>query len=385
MPPKTSAAAGTAGNSSGTTRIRVSDKTLTQFTSNLAVLQDAGLPIVRSLKILEGQTKVGPFKKVLTALYEDVESGNSLSEAMTKHPGVFDPLYANMVKAGEAGGILDTILLRLSEFKEKSQRLKSKVQGAMVYPIVVTIVAAGLLTFITVFVIPKFRTVFASIPGPGGKPLELPALTRFVLGFAEWMLPGKRFMLTDEGGRGWGIVWIPAVLLTVWFGCKAYNKTPAGRQFFDRLKLRSPLVGPVTRLNLVARFARTLGTLLSSGVPILDALNIVRGAIDNVILQDAIQKVHDAIKEGENMAEPLGKSGIFDDMVVNMIDVGEETGELDKMLIRIADNYDQQVDIRLQALVSILEPTLIVLMGVAVGTIVFAIFMPMLQLVQSLA
>ena len=381
MPPKTSAGGGSAGHS----RIRVSEKVLTQFTSNLAVLQDAGLPIVRSLKILEGQTKVGPFKKVLTLVHEDVESGSSLSEAMAKHPGVFDPLYTNMVKAGEAGGILDTILLRLSEFKEKSQRLKSKVRGAMVYPIVVTIVACGLLTFITVFVVPKFRTVFASIPGPGGKPLELPALTRFVLGFAEWMLPGKRFLLPDEGGRGWGIVWIPAVLLAVWFGIVAAYRTPGGRAFFDRLKLRAPLFGPITRMNLVARFSRTLGTLLSSGVPILDALNIVKGAVDNLILQNAIQGVHDSIKEGENMAEPLGKSGIFDDMVVNMIDVGEETGELDKMLIRIADNYDGQVDVRLQALVSILEPTLIVFMGVAVGLIVFAIFMPMLQLVQSLA
>jgi type IV pilus assembly protein PilC len=381
MPPKNSAAAGGAG----TSRVRISEKTLTQFTSNLAVLQDAGLPIVRSLKILEGQTKVGPFKKVLTAVHEDVESGSSLSDAMAKHPGVFDSLYTNMVKAGEAGGILDTILLRLSEFKEKSQRLRSKVQGAMVYPIVVCIVASGLLGFITVFVVPKFREVFNSIPGPGGRPLELPALTRFVLGFAEWMLPGEKFLLTDARGRGWGIVWIPGVLIAIFFGCKAAARTPGGRQFFDRLKLRAPLFGPVTRMGIVARFSRTLGTLLSSGVPILDALNIVRGSIDNVILQNAIQGVHDAIKEGENMAEPLGKSGIFDDMVVNMIDVGEETGELDKMLIRIADNYDQQVDVRLQALVSILEPTLIVLMGVAVGLIVFAIFMPMLQLVQSLA
>jgi type IV pilus assembly protein PilC len=381
MPPKISAGAGSAG----TSRIRVSEKTLTQFTSNLAVLQDAGLPIVRSLKILEGQTKIGPFKKVLTAVHEDVESGSSLSEAMAKHPGVFDPLYTNMVKAGEAGGILDTILLRLSEFKEKSQRLRSKVQGAMVYPIVVSLVACGLLTFITVFVVPKFREVFASIPGPGGRPLELPALTQVVLGVAEWMLPGNRFMLPDEKGRGWGIVWIPLILLAIFFGIKAATRTPGGRQFFDRLKLRLPLFGPVTRMGIVARFTRTLGTLLSSGVPILDALNIVKGSIDNVVLQDAIQGVHDSIKEGENMAEPLGKSGIFDDMVVNMIDVGEETGELDKMLIRIADNYDQQVDVRLQALVSILEPTLIVFMGVAVGLIVFAIFMPMLQLVQSLA
>jgi type IV pilus assembly protein PilC len=198
------------------------------------------------------------------------------------------------------------------------------------------------------------------------------------------MLPGNRFMLPDEKGRGWGIVWIPLILLAIFFGIKAATRTPGGRQFFDRLKLRLPLFGPVTRMGIVARFTRTLGTLLSSGVPILDALNIVKGSIDNVVLQDAIQGVHDSIKEGENMAEPLGKSGIFDDMVVNMIDVGEETGELDKMLIRIADNYDQQCDVKLTALISILEPALIVVMGGAVAIIVFAIFLPMLKIVESI-
>jgi type IV pilus assembly protein PilC len=381
MPAKAAAgrattAGGASGGTSASTRTRVSDKVLTEFTSNLSVLQDAGLPIVRSLKILEGQTRMGAFKKVLVALHEDVESGSSLSEAMAKHPGVFDALYTNMVKAGEAGGILDTILLRLSEFKEKSQRLRSKVRGALVYPIVVSVVAASLLTFIVVFVVPKFKEVFSQIPGPGGEPLELPALTQVVLGFAEWMLP------TEEGG--WGIVILPGIIVALIVGVKAFSATPGGRRFFDGLRLRAPLFGPVTKMSMVARFTRTLGTLLSSGVPILDSLDIVKGSIDNLVLQDAIQAVHDAIKEGESMAEPLGKSGIFDDMVVNMIDVGEETGELDKMLIRIADTYDQQVDVRLQALVSILEPTLIVLMGAAVGTIVFSIFLPMLQLVQNL-
>jgi type IV pilus assembly protein PilC len=319
---------------------------------------------------------MGAFKKVLVAIHEDVESGSSLSEAMAKHPGVFDALYTNMVKAGEAGGILDTILLRLSEFKEKSQRLRSKVRGAMVYPIVVSVVAALLLTFIVVFVVPRFKEVFSQIPGPGGRPLELPLLTRMVLGFAEWMLP------TEQGG--WGIVIVPGIIVVLIVAVKGFSATPGGRRFFDGLKLRAPLFGPVTKMSLVARFTRTLGTLLSSGVPILDSLDIVKGSVDNVVLQESIQSVHDAIKEGESMAEPLGKSGIFDDMVVNMIDVGEETGELDKMLVRIADNYDGQVDVRLQALVSILEPTLIVLMGAAVGTIVFSIFLPMLQLVQSL-
>ncbi len=374
MPPKASPATATA-KATGT-RTRVSDKTLTSFTSNLAILQDAGLPIVRSLKILEGQTKIGPFKKTLVAVYEDVESGSSLSEAMGKHPGVFDSLYVNMVKAGEAGGILDTILTRLSEFKEKSQRLRSRVRGAMFYPLTVSIVATGLLTFIMVIVVPKFKEVYSQITTPQGKPLELPGITKALLAFAEWLLP------TSEGG--WGIVIGPVAIIVIYLIVRAIAATQGGRHFLDGFKLKLPIFGPVTKMTIIARFSRTLGTLLSSGVPILEALTIVKGAISNVVLQEAVQDVHDAIREGEGMAEPLGKSGIFDDMVVNMIDVGEETGELDKMLIRIADNYDQQVDVRLTAMISILEPSLIVVMGGAVAFIVFAIFLPMLKIVESL-
>jgi type IV pilus assembly protein PilC len=372
MPPKAPTAAAT----SGSTKTKVSDKVLTQFTSNLAILQDAGLPIVRSLKILEGQTKVGPFKTTLSHLCEDVESGNSLSEAMSKHPGVFDSLYTNMVKAGEAGGILDTILQRLAEFKEKSQRLRNKVKGAAAYPIVVMLVACLLLTFIMVFVVPKFKEVYSQITTADGKKLELPGITKALIAFAEWLLP------TDKGG--YGIVILPVILLAIWGIFRAWGATAAGRRMLDGWKIRAPVFGPVTKMTIIARFARTLGTLLSSGVPILEALSIVRGSIANVVLQDAVQSVHDAIKEGEGMAEPLGKSGIFDDMVVNMIDVGEETGELDKMLIRIADNYDQQVDVKITALVSILEPALIVFMGGAVALIVFAIFLPMLKIVESI-
>ncbi len=375
MPPKASAAAAGGAKAS---RTRVSEKVLTEFTSNLAVLQDAGLPIVRSLKILEGQTRVGPFKKTLVGVYEDVESGNSLSEAMAKHPGVFDALYTNMVKAGEAGGILDTILQRLAEFKEKSQKLRRKVQGAMFYPVVVTIVATGLLGFIMVFVVPKFKQVYSTITTKDGKPLELPAITTFLLDAADWLIHGT------ENFKVPGAVILPVLLILIFIALQAAARTKGGRAFFDGLWLKTPVLGPVVRMTIVARFTRTLGTLLNSGVPILEALNIVRGAIGNVHLQAAIQRVHDAIKEGETMAEPLGKSGIFDDMVVNMIDVGEETGELDKMLIRIADNYDDQVDVRLNALISILEPALIVVMGGAVACIVFAIFLPMLKIVESL-
>jgi type IV pilus assembly protein PilC len=375
MPPKASAAGG--GGSTGS-KTRVSEKVLTDFTTNLAVLQDAGLPIVRSLKILEGQTKVGPFKKTLTGVYEDVESGNSLSEAMAKHPGVFDSLYTNMVKAGEAGGILDTILQRLAEFKEKSQKLKTKVQGAMFYPVVVTLVATGLLGFIMVFVVPKFKQVYSTLTTPDGRPLELPEITQFLLGFAEWLLKGTETIPVP------GLVILPVLLVLLFIALKAAAATAGGKSFLDGLALKTPVLGPVVRMTIVARFTRTLGTLLNSGVPILEALNICRGSIGNIHLQNALKKVHDAIKEGETMAEPLGKSGIFDDMVVNMIDVGEETGELDKMLIRIADNYDDQVDVKLNALISILEPLLIVVMGGCVAVIVFAIFLPMLKIVESI-
>jgi type IV pilus assembly protein PilC len=372
MPPKATTAAATSGG----TKTKVSDKVLTQFTSNLAILQDAGLPIVRSLKILEGQTKVGPFKTTLAHLSEDVESGNSLSEAMSKHPGVFDSLYTNMVKAGEAGGILDTILQRLAEFKEKSQRLRNRIQGAMVYPLVVSGVAILLLGFIMVFVVPKFKEVYSQITTPDGKKLELPGITQALISFAEWLLPTKN--------GGYGIIILPVVVVVLVLLFKGWGATAGGRRTIDSWKIKAPVFGPVTKMTIIARFARTLGTLLSSGVPILEALNIVRGSIPNVVLQDAVQSVHDAIKEGEGMAEPLGKSGIFDDMVVNMIDVGEETGELDKMLIRIADNYDQQCDVKLTALISILEPALIVVMGGAVAIIVFAIFLPMLKIVESI-
>ncbi len=374
MPPKASGGGGQKASS----RTKVSEKVLTDFTSNLAVLQDAGLPIVRSLKILEGQTKVGPFKRTLVGVYEDVESGNSLSEAMGKHPGVFDSLYTNMVKAGEAGGILDTILQRLAEFKEKSQKLRAKVQGAMFYPVVVTIVATGLLGFIMVFVVPKFKLVYSTITTPDGRKLELPAITTFLLDLAEWLLKGTPDIPIP------GLVILPIVAILLFVGLKLFFRTPPGRSMFDRFKLNAPVLGPVVKMTIVARFTRTLGTLLSSGVPILEALSICKGSIDNVHLQTAVQKVHDAIKEGETMAEPLGKSGIFDDMVVNMIDVGEETGELDKMLTRIADNYDDQVEVKLNALISVLEPALIVVMGGAVAVIVTAIFLPMLKIVESI-
>jgi type IV pilus assembly protein PilC len=352
---------------------RVSDKSLTMFTSQLAILQDAGLPIVRCMKILEGQMKPGFFKWVVGSVTEDVESGSALSDALAKHPGVFDDLYVNMVRAGEAGGVLDTILARLSEFKEKAQRLRKRVISASIYPIVVMCVATIILLGIMVFVVPRFEQVFKDIAAG-----ELPALT-------QTMQKVSKFLVGTNGLFPFcGMAYIVIFILLFVVVLKVVKLTAGGKRFFDRTKLVLPLIGTLTRKTIVARFARTFGTLIQSGVPILEALNIVRDSIGNVVLRDAVTRVHDAIREGENIAEPLGESGIFDDIVVNMIDVGEETGELDKMLLKVADTYDEEVDLAVASLVSVLEPALIVFMGVAVGLIVISLFLPLLKIVESI-
>jgi type IV pilus assembly protein PilC len=355
----------------------IDEEDLTRFTTQLSVLQDAGLPIVRCLKILEGQMKPGLFKRTLMAVTEDVEAGSPLSEALSKHPAVFDSLYTNMVKAGEAGGVLDTILLRLAEFKEKSIRLRNRVKSAMIYPVVVLSFAGLILAGIIIFVIPKFETIFKEVGSSKG--MKLPAITLFMQGFSKWLAKGEH---SPAHIPGWilCLVFIPVA----WGVFKLVASRPGGRKTFDRLKLRAPVFGNIVRKTLVARFSRTFGTLISSGVPILEALNIVRGAIDNVIVQSAIDGVRDSIREGEGIAAPLGASGVFDDIVVNMVDVGEETGELDKMLIKVADNYDEDVDNAVNGLVSILQPLLIVLLGGAVFVIVLSVFLPMLQLINTL-
>jgi type IV pilus assembly protein PilC len=346
-------------------RGRVSVKALTQFTSQLSTLQDAGLPIVRSLKILEGQMDRGPFKSTLVGVTEDVESGSALSDALAKHPNAFDGLYVNMVKAGEAGGVLDVILARLAGFMDKAQKLRRRVRGAMIYPSVVLFVTISILLLIMIFVVPKFEEVFKQIPGIG----ELPGITKGLQAVSKFLV------------ERWYAV-LAAVLLLV-FGWKAFRRTPPGRRFADRMTLRLPIVGRLTKKVVVARFTRTLGTLVASGVPILEALQICRNTAGNVVLETALERVHDSVKEGESIAEPLGQSGIFDDIVVNMIDVGEETGELDKMLIKIADNYDDEVDVEVSSLVSVIEPILILFMGGAVFIIVLGLFLPLMKLIQG--
>lgn len=348
----------------------VSEKQLTQFTVQLSTLQDAGLPIVSCLKILEGQLPKGGFKNTLISVTDDVESGASLSEALAKHPRSFDGLYVNMVRAGEAGGVLDVILARLASFKEKSEKLRRRVKGAAMYPVAVLIVIVLILLFIMTSVVPKFEEVFRGLPG-GEK--GLPAITTAMMTISGWLVAYWWAFLIAMVMAFKGIPWL--------IGLSA-----GGRYFLDEFKLRAPLIGPLYKKILVARFTRTFGTLISSGVPILEALDIVTHAAGNVVMARVIGEVHDAIREGESIAEPLGnqKVKIFDDLVVNMIDVGEKTGELDKMLIKVADNFDEEVDVAVGSLTSLLEPLLIVVMGGAVFAIVLALFLPLLSIIDQL-
>lgn len=342
----------------------VSMRQLTTFTQQLSTLQDAGLPIVRSLKILEGQLKPSLLKNTLMEVAEDVESGSTLSEAMSKHPRAFDRLYIGMIKAGEAGGVLDTILDRLSLFMEKSLKLRKKVIGALIYPAVVTIVAVAILAGIMNFVIPAFQKMFKEVG------VSLPVMTELLL------------FVADIVQNYWYL--IPGVPLIAVLGYKGIGSTPKGKFFLDKMLLHLPIFGTIIHKSSISRFARTLGTLIQSGVPILESLSITREATSNDVIAKAIDDVHTSIREGESIARPLQESGVFDDMLVNMIDIGEETGELDKMLVKIADNYDDDVDIAVESLTSIIEPVLIVGMGGAVGFIVIALFLPLIELIQKL-
>lgn len=342
----------------------VSNKAKTIFTRQLSTLQDAGLPVLRSLRILEGQGKPGPLKNTLGDVITDIESGLALSEALSKHPRVFDKLYVNMVKAGEAGGALEVILQRLADFMEKAQTLKRKVTGAMVYPLVVILVAVGILSFIMYFIVPKFKTIFADFG------ITLPGMTQFLIDMSDFVVD-----------YWWSIPLIPFMFVIL---VKLIGKFRRGRFVIDWVKLRLPVFGGIIRKVIIARTTRTLGTLVSSGVPILESLIICRDTSGNAIFERAYQKVYDSIREGESIAAPLKETRVVNDMVVNMIDVGEETGDLDSMLYKIADNYDEEVDVAVEGLVSLLEPLMIVFLGGIIGFIVIALFMPLIKLITEL-
>jgi type IV pilus assembly protein PilC len=343
----------------------VSQKMLTIFTRQFSTLQDAGLPVLRSLRILERQMKPSVLKNSLIDVVEDVESGMTLSEAMGRHPKAFDRLYVNMVKAGEAGGALEVILQRLAEFKEKSQSLKRKIIGAMVYPAVVIMVAVSILIFIMVMIIPKFKKIFDEFG------LQLPDMTKILIDTSMWM---KDY---------WYV--IPLFPLGFYLLVKLIRLSRAGNYALDRITLWIPIVGGLVEKTIVARTMRTLGTLVSSGVPILEALSIVKDTANNAVFERMFQRVLESIREGDTIADPLKESRLVDDMVVNMVEVGEETGDLDTMLYKVADFYDEEVDTMVKSMISLLEPIMIVFLGLTIGGIVISLFLPLIKLLEGLS
>jgi type IV pilus assembly protein PilC len=351
---------------------KVKTKHMTTFTRQLSTLQDAGLPLLRSLQILEVQQKPGLLKQTLQGVVEEVEGGSSLSEAMSKYPKAFNPLYCKMVAAGEVGGVLDVILQRLADFMEKAQRLKRKIIGALVYPIAVIVVAVAIVTAIMYFIIPKFEEIFRDFG------VDLPPLTVFLTDTSRWVAgnqPGQEFP-----GAVYIVLGVPAIFILF----KLVRITKPGKVVIDTTLIYMPIVGKLVRKTTVARFTRTLGTLISAGVPILEAITITKETCGNYVFEKALGKVHDSIREGESFAEPLRQAKVCDSIVVNMIDVGEETGDMDTMLMKIADNYDEEVDTAVASLVSLLEPLLVIVLGLIVGTIVVAMFLPLVSMIQGL-
>ncbi len=345
----------------------VPQKQLVNFTRQLSTLQDAGLPILRSLQILEQQQKPGLLKAIIGGVADEVEGGGTLSDAMSKFPKAFDKLYVNMINAGEMGGVLDLILARLADFMEKAAKLKKKVIGAMIYPAVVISIAVGVVSMIMIFVIPKFEQIFKDFK------TDLPGITQMLLSVSRWF------------ANQYGWAYIIATPIVVALIVKLVRMSEGGKYAIDAIKLKIPILGGILSKTAIARFTRTLGTLISAGVPILDAINITKETSGNEVYARALGKVHDAIREGESMADPLRATKVCDAIVVNMVDVGEETGDVDKMLMKIADNYDSDVDVLVGSLISILEPVMVVVLGLIVGFIVIALFAPMISLIQSVS
>ncbi len=374
----------------------VKQKVLTTFTRQLSILQDAGLPILRSLKILQEQSAPGALKNALIDVCEEIESGATLSEAMAKAPKAFDRLYVNMIKAGEAGGALEVILKRLAEFQERAEALRRKVKGAMVYPVTVVSFAVGILVFIMLKIVPSFQKIFADFG------TSLPAMTVLLINTSKFVV------------NYWYL--LPGIPLSIWLALKLIRKFAAGRMGWDMYILKMPIFGQLVEKNIIARTMRTLGTLVASGVPILEALHITKETSGNAVFEVLFQKVYDSIREGESIAKPMKENSkppfhpmalffwccmppvigallyvtkmnkrILDDMVVNMVDVGEETGELDTMLYKVADTYDDEVAVLTESLMSLMEPLLIICLGGMVGFIVIALFLPLISLIQKLS
>jgi len=355
----------------GTTGGRIKPKVLMIFTRQLATLIDSGLPLLRGLTVLGKQEPNQVLRGTINSLADSVQGGSTFSESLAQHPRIFDKLYVNMVKAGELGGVLEVVLTRLAEYQEKAHKLKNKIVAAMVYPVIVMFIAVAIMTFLMLFIVPKFKAMFSDMGGA-----ELPKISQVVFGFSDFMM--KRSMVLPNA------VWILFALFGVWLIFQFWGRTKTGRRIVDTMKLRIPLFGEIQRKSAVSRFSRTLGTLVTSGVPILQALNITKETAGNVVISEAINKVHESVKEGESIVHPLSSSGVFPSMVISMVDVGEETGQLPEMLLKIADVYDDEVDNAVTALTSVLEPIMIVFLALVVGAIVFALFLPLIKIIQTM-
>jgi type IV pilus assembly protein PilC len=346
-------------------RRKVRQKSLMIFARQLAVLIDAGLPILKSLHVLKEQEKSKALKEVIVNLADAVEGGSTFSEALSRHPKVFSKLFINMVRAGEAGGVLDEVLNRLAEFMEKSHRLKARIKSAMVYPTLVLFFALGIVSFLVTVVVPKFSEIFLDME------IDLPAMTSMLI------------QVSDFSKQRWYLFVLGFALLVVLF--KWAYRSQKGKFTLDKFILKMPIFGDLILKVTIARLTRTLGTLISSGVPILKALTIVRETIGNEVIVRAITLIHDSIREGESIVGPLRQSQVFPPMVAGMVDVGEQTGNLAEMLIKIADTYEEEVEVAVQGLTSVIEPVLIVTLAVIVGFIVIAMFLPLIKLMQGIA
>ena len=346
---------------------RVKTKQLMTFTRQLSILINAGLPLIRALQVVQRQEKNPVLRNAVIGMADAIQGGSTLADAMANYPKIFNRLYVNMVKAGEVGGILDQILDRLAEFMEKAQAIKGKVVSAMVYPVVVLCMAVGIVAFLMVFIIPKFQAIFNDLL----EGAALPPLTQFVMNMSQMLTSRAPFVVG-------GIVGLVMLL-------KLVGRMPKGRLVIDRFKLRMPVFGNLAQKTAIATFSRTLGTMMRAGVPVLQALNIVRDTAGNAVIAHAAENVHDSVKEGENMTPPIEAAGVFPPMVVSMVEVGEETGALPEMLIKVADTFDDEVDNAVAGLTSVIEPMLIIFLAVVVGTIVIALFLPLISIIGKLS
>ncbi len=357
---------------------KVGTKVMTAFTRQLATLVDAGLPLLRGMRVLERQERNPTLKQIIGEMAVAIEGGSTFSEALAQHPKVFNRLYVNMVKAGELGGVLEVVLNRLAEFMEKAQKIRGKVKAALFYPVAVLTVATVILGVLMVFVVPRFQAIFSDML----EGAALPGFTRVVLDIANaiksrtiLLFDGPPYVLPGP------VIWIIVGIIVAF---KLFVRWRKGRWLWDKVKLNMPVFGPVISKVAIARFTRTLGTLVSSGVPILQALTIVKETSGNVVIGEAVSRIHESVKEGDTITAPLDASNIFPPMVVSMVDVGEQTGALPEMLMKIADTYEEEVDNAVSAMTSLLEPVMIVFLAVIVGSIVIALFLPLIDLINRL-